>query len=86
MLTQIINARILTPQGWLKDGSVIIRDNKILAVTDCDKTKILLQEGETVSYKWLNEQDFIKFVNSKEMIEAQRNRYKPYLEKMGYLN
>ena len=36
MLTQIINARILTPQGWLKDGSVIIRDNKILAVTDCD--------------------------------------------------
>ena len=21
MLTQIINARILTPQGWLKDGS-----------------------------------------------------------------
>lgn len=22
MLTQIINARILTPQGWLKDGSV----------------------------------------------------------------
>ena len=36
MLTQIINARILTPQGWLKDGSVIIRDNKILAVTDSD--------------------------------------------------
>ena len=30
MLTQIINARILTPQGWLKDGSVLIRDNKIL--------------------------------------------------------
>ena len=25
MLTQIINARILTPQGWLKDGSVLIR-------------------------------------------------------------
>ena len=23
MLTQIINARILTPQGWLKDGSVV---------------------------------------------------------------
>ena len=36
MLTQIINARILTPQGWLKDGSVIIRDNKILEVTNCD--------------------------------------------------
>ena len=24
MLTQIINGRILTPQGWLKDGSVLI--------------------------------------------------------------
>ena len=36
MLKQIINAKILTPQGWLKDGSVIIRDNKILEVTNCD--------------------------------------------------
>jgi len=36
MLTQIINGKILTPQGWLKDGSVIIRDNKILEVTNCD--------------------------------------------------
>ena len=36
MLTQIINARILTPQGWLKDGSVILRDSKILEVTNCD--------------------------------------------------
>lgn len=36
MLTQIINARLLTPQGWLKDGSIILRDNKILEVTNCD--------------------------------------------------
>ena len=36
MLTQIINGRILTPQGWLKDGSIILRDNKILEVTNCD--------------------------------------------------
>ena len=36
MLTQLINARILTPQGWMKDGSVLIRDNKILEVTNCD--------------------------------------------------
>ena len=36
MLTQIINARILTPQGWLKNGSVLISDNKILEVTNCD--------------------------------------------------
>lgn len=36
MLTQLINAKILTPQGWLKDGSVLMRDNKILEVTNCD--------------------------------------------------
>lgn len=36
MLSQIINATILTPQGWLKDGSVLIEDSKILEVTNCD--------------------------------------------------
>jgi len=36
MLTQIINGRILTPQGWLRNGSVILRDGKILEVTNCD--------------------------------------------------
>ena len=36
MLTQLINAKILTPQGWLKDGSVLIRDFKILEVPNCD--------------------------------------------------
>ena len=36
MLTQIINGHILTPQGWLKDGSVLISDGKILEVTNSD--------------------------------------------------
>ncbi len=36
MLTQIINGRILTPQGWLTDGSVLISDGKILEVTNSD--------------------------------------------------
>lgn len=36
MLTQIINGRILTPQGWLEDGSVLISDGKILEVTNSD--------------------------------------------------
>ena len=33
MLTQIINGKILTYRGWLKNGSVLISDNKILEVT-----------------------------------------------------
>ena len=36
MLTQIINGRIFTPQGWLNGGSVIIKDGKIIEVTNCD--------------------------------------------------
>lgn len=36
MLVQIINGKIHTPQGWLKNGSVIINDNKILEVSNCD--------------------------------------------------
>ena len=36
MLTQIINGHILTPQGWMKDGSVLISDGKILEVTNSD--------------------------------------------------
>ena len=36
MLTQLINARILTPQSWLKDRSVLIRDGKNLEVTNSD--------------------------------------------------
>ncbi len=36
MLTQIINGKILTPQGWLDEGSVLISDGKILEVTNSD--------------------------------------------------
>ncbi len=36
MLTQIINGQILTPQGWLKDGSVLIEGGKILEVANSD--------------------------------------------------
>lgn len=36
MLTQIINGQILTPQGWLNDGSVLISDGKIIEVTNSD--------------------------------------------------
>lgn len=36
MLVQIVNGKIHTPQGWLKNGSVIINDNKILEVSNCD--------------------------------------------------
>ena len=56
-----------------------------LCITDCDKSSILLQEGETISYKWVSENDFISFVNSNKMIDIQRDRYYKYLVQMGYI-
>lgn len=37
MFTQIINGIILTPQGWLKDGSVLISGNKIVEVASSNQ-------------------------------------------------
>ena len=37
MLTQIINAKVLTPQGWLENGSVLIEGNKIADVINCSR-------------------------------------------------
>ena len=36
MLTQIINGIIHTPSGWLKGGSIVMSDNKILEVFNCE--------------------------------------------------
>ncbi|MDE6742529.1 MAG: NUDIX domain-containing protein [Lachnospiraceae bacterium] len=57
-----------------------------MCITDCDKSSISLQKGETISYKWISENDFIAFVNSSEMIDAQRKRYHDFFVKMGYIH
>ena len=56
-----------------------------LCITDCDKSSITLQEGETVGYKWVNEGEFTDFVNSDKMIPTQKERYEPYFKKLGYI-
>ena len=54
-------------------------------ITDWDKSAVTLQEGETISYKWISESEFIDFVNSNQMIDSQRVRYHGFLAKMGYI-
>ena len=56
-----------------------------LCSVDCNKTSIKLQEGETMSYKWVSEKDFIKFVNSAEIINLQKQRYLNYFIENGFL-
>lgn len=56
-----------------------------ICTVNCDKSAITLQEGETEGFKWLSEADFIKFVNSGEMIPSQKRRYGRFLREMGYI-
>ncbi len=44
------------------------------------KDKIRLQEGETVSYRWLPKEEFLKFADSKEFVPSLRERLSEYLE------
>ena len=52
---------------------------QFLCVTDCDKAAIALQQGETISYKWVSKDEFLKFMDSDECIPEQKNRLAAYL-------
>lgn len=50
-----------------------------LSIVGCDKKSVKLQKGETIAYKWLNQKDFIKFIDSDDCIPTQRDRIVPHL-------
>ena len=56
-----------------------------LCTVDIDKRAITFQEGETDGYLWMNEGEFIEFINSDRMIPGQKKRLGAYFEKMGYI-
>ena len=47
--------------------------------TDCAKDCVILQENETIAYKWISEQEFADFVNSDNIIRSQREEYREFL-------
>ena len=63
------------PSGtFTKIGRTVSHDTiyeSFLCVTNCPKDAVTLQEGETVSFKWLDEGAFIAFVDSGAMIDAR---------------
>lgn len=74
--------------SFLEIGQYISRNtiyHSFLCFTDCDKSSVTVQEGETVSYKWICEEDFVDFVNSDKMIDTQKERYYDYFVKTGYI-
>ena len=56
-----------------------------LALTDRDKDSIVLQEGETVAFAWVSEQEFVAYLHSDRVIDRQRARFSDYFRSIGYL-
>ena len=78
----------IEPGELTKIGRFVSSDTiyeSFLCVTDCEKDTVKLQEGETVSYQWVSEREFVDFVNSPGMIDVQFQRYKSYFQRMGYI-
>lgn len=74
---------VFTPIGRFVSHNTIYVN--YLCVTDWDKTQIRIQQGETVAYKWVSKEQFIAFANSRECIDRQMERYRTYLQKLGYI-
>ena len=55
-----------------------------LAVTDCTKDSVKLQQGETEDYRWLSEAEFREFWKSGDSVPIQKRRLLPRLKEMGY--
>ena len=57
-----------------------------LAVVDSDKDSVILQEGETVDYKWVDNLGFIEYVESDLAIKTHNDRYKDIIERIKEIN
>ena len=47
-----------------------------VCTVDVDKASVLLQEGETVAYRWVSEADWPAFLREEAVIPAQLMRYR----------
>lgn len=51
MTTKIVGGRVFTPQGWVKDGTVVVKDGKIAEISS---GPVEISGAETVDAKGLN--------------------------------
>ncbi len=51
-----------------------------LARVSCGKDSIILQEGETTDYKWVDRDGFLAYVDSDNAMKAHNQRYEKYIE------
>lgn len=57
-----------------------------LAVVDCDKHSVRLQEGETVDYQWMDTPTFLRMIQEEPVLKIEYPRYKPYLDTISCAN
>ena len=53
-----------------------------LARVDCDKNSVVLQEGETTAYKWVDAAGLIEYATSELAIKSSVERYKSFYDKV----
>ena len=51
-----------------------------LAYVSCDKDSVVLQEGETIEYKWLDLDGFFKFLEADNVLKSHNERYRKYID------
>ncbi len=59
--------------------------SSFVACTDGDKDSVRLQEGETQAYRWVTEEEFIRFLRAGEAIVWQKKRFESWFRSLGYL-
>ena len=82
LVSKILEETGISADDFVENGQYASHDiiyYSFLCVTYCDKSSVSIQDGETISYKWISEKDFITFVNSIEMIDIQKDRYHDFL-------
>ena len=50
-----------------------------LVGVSCDKDSVVLQDGETTEYKWLDKEEFLAHVDSEDSMKAHNLRYEKYI-------
>lgn len=51
-----------------------------LAKVSCDKKAVVLQEGETTEYAWVDKDGFLAYVDSDLAMDAHNRRYSEYID------
>ena len=56
--------------------------HSFLTIVDCPKNCVVLQEGETINFKWISTEEFIEYMKTDQLGEDQKERYAAYVNSL----